>query len=342
MIKLKKGANFTDIHWGAKNNSDQHNQDCLDYIDWFIKQVIDNDCDHIIFLGDWFENRSALNISTMNYSHEGASRLNNLNIPTFFILGNHDLYQKNSRLIYSTIGFTEFSNFQVITEPTIIEEITTSPLLCPFIFHHEYEPLMNHPSKFWFGHFEFNDFVLTGHSVLMKNGADYTKFNNQKYIFSGHYHKRQKKGNIQYIGNTFPTNHGDANDSDRGMMIFDYVTEEPIYINWEVCPKYITTSISNILDGQILPNKSRVKCLTDIALNYEEITKLKQSLTDQFNLRELQFEDIIEEIEAEESVIENNSEAVIDHMNDTIVKMLSTISVNGIDPELLIAEFLKL
>ena len=33
---FKKAACFTDIHWGLKNNAKQHNEDCLDFIDWFI------------------------------------------------------------------------------------------------------------------------------------------------------------------------------------------------------------------------------------------------------------------------------------------------------------------
>ena len=33
---FKKAAVFTDIHFGLKSNSLQHNQDCLDFVDWFI------------------------------------------------------------------------------------------------------------------------------------------------------------------------------------------------------------------------------------------------------------------------------------------------------------------
>ena len=36
--------------------------------------------------------------------------------------------------------------------------------------------------------------------------------NHHGYVFSGHFHRRQVKGNIHYIGNTFPHNYSDAND----------------------------------------------------------------------------------------------------------------------------------
>ena len=63
---LKKGIYCTDIHFGKKANSDTHNQDCLDYLDWFCEKAIEVKADYVAFLGDWNENRSALNISTLN------------------------------------------------------------------------------------------------------------------------------------------------------------------------------------------------------------------------------------------------------------------------------------
>ena len=33
---FKKVACFTDIHFGLKSNSKVHNDDCMDFVDWFI------------------------------------------------------------------------------------------------------------------------------------------------------------------------------------------------------------------------------------------------------------------------------------------------------------------
>ena len=37
--KITKLIQFTDAHWGARNNSDQHNEDNLEYIDWLILKI---------------------------------------------------------------------------------------------------------------------------------------------------------------------------------------------------------------------------------------------------------------------------------------------------------------
>ena len=81
-------------------------------------------------------------------------------------------------------------------------------------------------------------------------------FKNQEYVFSGHFHKRQKQGKIHYLGNAFPHNYADAWDDKRGMMILDRANnKEPEYLDWEECPKYRTTTLSKLLD----PNSNIIK-----------------------------------------------------------------------------------
>lgn len=157
---IKKSSLFTDIHWGAQRNSELHNSDCMRFIEWFCDQTINNNCDSIIFLGDWFENRNSINILTFNNSLNALRKLNLLNIPIFFIVGNHDLYYRNNRDIHSLDFLNEFSNVVIIDTPIILDD---NKLLCPFLFKDEYPeitPIVN-KSKYVFGHWEFRNFYLT-------------------------------------------------------------------------------------------------------------------------------------------------------------------------------------
>ncbi len=47
---FKKAACFTDIHFGNKSNSKQFNQDADRFVDWFIGQAKENNCETCIFL----------------------------------------------------------------------------------------------------------------------------------------------------------------------------------------------------------------------------------------------------------------------------------------------------
>jgi predicted MPP superfamily phosphohydrolase len=164
MRTLKKGAFFTDIHFGKKANSNLHNEDCRRFINWFCEQVRkDPDIDYVGFLGDWNENRSALNVATLNHSYQGAKMLDHLGLPIFFVIGNHDLYHRHTRDIHSVVPFNEFRNFTIIEEPTIIDKIEGRALFCPFLFHEEYPQLTKYLNiPFWAGHFEFKGYVVTG------------------------------------------------------------------------------------------------------------------------------------------------------------------------------------
>ena len=65
---FKRAAVFTDIHFGMRQNSKAHNDDCTNFVKWFCKAAQENDCDTAIFMGDWHHHRATVNVSTLNYT----------------------------------------------------------------------------------------------------------------------------------------------------------------------------------------------------------------------------------------------------------------------------------
>lgn len=289
--KFKKAAMFTDIHFGRKNNSELHNKDCLRFIEWFCENVkADPTIDCVVFLGDWHEHRSAINGMTLRYSYRGAKLLNELGIPVFVVIGNHDLYNRNNRDVYTTNPFDSLSNFTLVNEkPLVLEKNDT--VIFPYLFEAEYHSVMPELASkhsVIMGHFEFKGFVVTGESRVMDHGPEHTAFAKAKRIFSGHFHKRQIKDNVVYIGNAFPGDFGDANDFERGMAVYEFGTDNLTFTDWEDCPKYISAPLSEILDApkKVLRLDARVKCQADIDLTFEESTEIKEKLTKKYKLRE--------------------------------------------------------
>jgi len=342
---LKKGAFCTDIHFGKKANSELHNQDCLNYLEWFCDHVrADPEIDHVGFLGDWNENRSALNIQTMHYSYKGAKMLNDLGVPVYFIVGNHDLYHRHTREIHSVIPFHEFDNFVVIEEPTVIDDIEGRALFCPYLFHDEYPSLAKYLDvPFWAGHFEFKGFEVTGYGMVMPTGPDPADYAGPDFIVSGHFHKRQAQpdSNVVYIGNTFPMDFGDAGDFNRGLMTYNYQTKEMLFENWDDCPKYVKTTLTDILDNTVtLYPGARVKCLVDVPISFEESTALKQSFTERYRLREFALEESMELREAlsdTETNIEWTPDTELAGVDELVEQMLNDISSDHLQNELLVS-----
>ena len=284
---FKKAAMFTDLHLGAKGNSPVHNADCEDFIDWFIDTAKANGCETGIFGGDFHHNRNNINISTLNYSVRIIEKLGAAFDQFFMITGNHDLYYKDRRDIHSI----EYA--QHVNGITVINDIVSSDQVAfvPWMIGDEWKRVKRIQSPIIFGHFELPTFFVNSQIRMPDNNAlKASHFKHQKHVFSGHFHKRQLTDPVKYIGNAFPHNYADAWDDDRGMMIYDMENDsDPIFINWEECPKYRVLSLSNLLNDtdSKISKKMHLKVSLDLPLSYEEATFIKETFIEKYECREI-------------------------------------------------------
>jgi DNA repair exonuclease SbcCD nuclease subunit len=311
----------------------------MDFIDWFITQIKLEKCNAISFMGDWFENRNAINVQTLNQSFIGLEKLDALGIPIYFCVGNHDLYHRENRGQFSTFHLGKFKNVILVNDVISVGDM----MFAPYLFKNEYTKLAadiaEKKPKYVFGHFEFRNFVITGTDRKMEHGPDHTQFAGPTYIFSGHFHKRQANDNIVYIGNTFPTNYGDQGDDERGMCILDTSNDKVEFINWDDCPKYRKVRLSNVLNGDIeFPNKCRVKCVVDIDIAYTDAQALKDEMVKGGGLREFILEENLSE--RKDAIAGQDGELEFDFssINDAVTQMLKTgvTPTTNIDPDKLV------
>ena len=284
---FKKAAVFTDIHFGLKGNSKIHNQDCEDFVDWFIETAKANGCETGIFCGDWHHNRNSLNLTTMDATIRSMEKLGAAFKQFFFFDGNHDLYYKDKRTVNSTAFAKHIPGITFVDELTTIEDVT----IVPWLVGDEWKKLRHLKSKYIFGHFELPTFFMNAMVQMPDHGELRAEdFVNQKYVFSGHFHKRQQQGAVHYIGNAFPHNYADAWDDERGMMILDRENDKaPVYVDWPDCPKYRTVKLSRLIDEQttfIKPNMY-LRVNLDLPISYEEASFIKETFITQYSCREI-------------------------------------------------------
>jgi DNA repair exonuclease SbcCD nuclease subunit len=296
---FKKAAVFTDIHFGLKSNSAIHNQDCLDFVDWYIEKAKEEGCDTGIFMGDWHHNRNSLNITTMDYSLRALEKLGQAFDQFFFFPGNHDLYYKDKRDIHSVEFGKYIPGITVVHEPTTIGNVT----LCPWLVGEEWKSIGKKGGQYIFGHFELPNFFMNAMVQMPDTGEiQLDSFESYKLGFSGHFHKRQSQKNMHYIGNAFPHNYADAWDDDRGMMILEW-DGEPEYYSWPAQPTFRTVTLSRLIDEAdtlILP-KQHLRVTLDIDITYEEASFIKENFLANYDIRELT-------LIAEKKVAEINTE----------------------------------
>ena len=336
---FKKAAVFTDIHFGLKGNSRVHNQDCEDYVDWFIQTAKEHGCETALFTGDWNHNRNSLNLTTMDAGLRCLEKIGAAFDKFYMFAGNHDLYYKDKRDVKST----EFARH--IPGVTVIEDILVEDdvALVPWLVGDEWKKMKDIQAKYLFGHFELPSFYMNAMVQMPDHGELKSEhFVNQEYVFSGHFHKRQKQGKVHYIGNAFPHNYADAWDDDRGMMILDKENNaEPEYINWIDCPKYRTIKLSQLIDEKdtLLKSRMYLRVTLDLPVSYEEASFIKETFINDYDCREItlnphkQLEEINTELDIAqfESVDQIVSNEILAIDSDNFDKAMLLDIYNGLE-----------
>jgi hypothetical protein len=282
---FKKAAVFTDIHFGLKSNSIEHNQDCLDFVEWFIITAKAEECDTCFFLGDYNHHRASINIHTMQYGLRALEKLNNAFDRVYFIPGNHDLYYRDRRDIHSVEWANHLSNVQIVNDWFSEGDVT----IAPWLVGDEYNKLRKYNTKYLFSHLELPRFYMNA-MVEMPDHGEINDNHLQSFeqVYSGHFHKRQARKNIWYMGNAFPHNYADAGDDARGMMILEW-GQDPLFMPWPKQPVFRVYALSSILEnpeGFLLP-RSSIRVHLDIDISYEEANYIKETLMPKHELREM-------------------------------------------------------
>ena len=330
MSLFKKAACFTDIHFGLKSGSRTHNQDCENFVSWFCDTAKAQGCETAIFLGDWHHNRSTTDVSTMNYTLSNLEKLSQSFEKVYFILGNHDLFYKDKREINSVEFMRLFPNIVPIRELYTEGDVT----IMPWLIGDEWTEVKQLKSRYIFGHFELPHFYMNAMVQMPDHGQLQTgHFQNQELVFTGHFHKRQQKGNVVYIGNAFPHNYADAGDDDRGMMILEW-GGKPEYHSWPDQPIYRTYKLSQIIDrpDELLREKMHCRVTIDLPITFEEANFIKEQFMPQYKLRELML--IPEKVEVESAV--NPIDITFESVDTIVMNQINNIDSDTYDKKLLL------
>ena len=336
MAFFKKAACFTDIHFGMKGNSRIHNDDCEAFVYWFIEQAKAHGCETCIFLGDWHHHRSSTNVSTMNYTVSNMERLGRAFEKVYVIMCNHDLFYRDKREINSMEFIRNIPNVTVVNEWIESDDVS----IIPWIVQDEWKLIPQMKQRYMFGHFELPFFQMNA-MVEMPDvgGIKAEHFVNQEYVFTGHFHKRQVRNNIHYMGNAFPHNYADAGDDERGMMVLEH-GGKPKYINWPDMPKYRNFKISQLLadpDGLLRP-KMYVRVTLDIKISYEEANFIRETFIDKYGLRELQLiPEQVDQAKQTTATIEK-----FDSVDQIVIKQLDSVDSQTYDKKILMAIYSNL
>lgn len=111
---------FSDLHLGLKSGSKTRMAICAKAIAEIVKYAKKSQISNCMFLGDWHHVRMSTENSVLNVSHKLMTALAR-SCRVWCLLGNHDIYMKNSADVNSLVFFSDIPGVKLVSEATEVE-----------------------------------------------------------------------------------------------------------------------------------------------------------------------------------------------------------------------------
>ena len=231
-----KYALITDTHFGARNDSLVFSEFFRKfYENIFFPTLKERDIKSIIHLGDVVDRRKFINYKTLNSMKDILfDPLEKMGADIKIIIGNHDIYYKNTLSVNSMRELTEgMPHVTIYDEPCEVSltddhKVVFIPWICDDNEDQAKELIEKTRAPIAFGHLHIEGAEHIKGSTSY-DGYSPKMFNAFQRVFSGHFHHRSEIGNITYIGNPYEITWSDYNDP-RGFHIYDTETMKTEFI----------------------------------------------------------------------------------------------------------------
>jgi DNA repair exonuclease SbcCD nuclease subunit len=258
---MSKALIFSDLH--LHNHKDRVNRlpDCLATLEWVFKQAAEHGCDYIFFLGDLFHERAKIDV--LNYLSTFEIFMEHMietHMEMFLLVGNHDMYHKESWDVNSVKPLTGIPNISIIQCPLSIHlggrKIDWLP--------HTEDPIkeLDNLKKdggagdLLLGHIAINGaianlFYGTKADVIVEYDnhmvtVDVELFDDWDMTILGHYHGGQKlTDKVEYVGSPLQLSFGEAFQQ-KHIIILDLETMVKEYIVNDFSPQHLIVSPQDI------------------------------------------------------------------------------------------------
>ena len=227
-----KIAILNDTHCGIRNSSDIFLDNAAKfYGETFFPYLKEHDITQIVHLGDYYDNRKAINIKCLNHNRKHfLEPLRDLGIRMDIIPGNHDTYYKdtnNPNSLKELLGFF-INEVAIIENPTVLEYESLRLALLPWITKDNEEEslkfIRNCKADILAGHLELYGFEMM-RGIKSDHGMQADVFSRFETVLSGHYHTKSNRDNVHYLGSQLEFFWSDCNDK-KFFHILDTETRE--------------------------------------------------------------------------------------------------------------------
>jgi hypothetical protein len=228
-----KLAFLADSHFGERNDSQEFDRYIWKfYEDIFFPTLDKHQIGTVIHFGDLVDRRKFINFRIMQSTLKLIKYWPNLQ--WHILVGNHDCPFRNTNSPNAVdLICHHCDNVMVYDKPSIMylggsSKFTIIPWINSENYRDSLQLLEDKRSDIVFGHLEILGFDRYAGSPATE-GLDPSLFKPYKSVFTGHFHHKSKKGNVEYLGAPYEMVWNDYNDV-RGFHIYDTVSGELEFI----------------------------------------------------------------------------------------------------------------
>lgn len=230
-----KVAIICDTHFGIRKGSQIFHDYFKDFYDRTFFPALDSgSIDTVVHLGDCFDVRKGIDYWSLAWAKTNFfDPLKERGIHLYLIVGNHDIFYKDSLSINSPgLNLREYDNITIIDSPRTVSVRDTNVFMVPWLCTGNAESFTQEldatTADISMGHLELAGFYANK-DYQCQHGTDPNVFKQFNTVFSGHFHKKSTRGNITYLGNPYQLYWNDEGDT-RGFHLFDLETQELEFI----------------------------------------------------------------------------------------------------------------
>ena len=227
-----KIALLTDTHFGARNDNVNFNEYFYNFYEGvFFPYLQQNNIKHCIHLGDLMDRRKFVSYRILkDFRERFIQPFNHLKINLHILVGNHDIYFRNTNDINSLqelLGERHDNIFLYAEAQEVVFDgfpILMMPWINPQNEIYSFGMMDETKADTMMSHLEVVGFEMHG-GHFSESGFDKSQFKKFDTIFSGHYHKKSDDGQIYYLGTPYQMTWSDYN-CPKGFHVFDTETRE--------------------------------------------------------------------------------------------------------------------
>jgi DNA repair exonuclease SbcCD nuclease subunit len=228
-----KIALINDTHFGARSDSQLFFDYFMKFFDEvFFPYLLKNNIKTVIHAGDLMDRRKFVNFNILNQVRERfMEKIHEHGIQFHCILGNHDVYYRNTNKVNSLREL--FDSDIIVYETPVIKNFDGLDIaLVPWINKENYNDsidfIKNAAAPILIGHLELDGYqVMRG--INHVGGMRPDIFDRYEKVFSGHFHCRQDSGNIYYLGTQYQITFSDLEEK-KGFHILDTDTRDVEFV----------------------------------------------------------------------------------------------------------------